>query len=75
MQNKYEEEDIVTVKISEQCSVKMVGLSIVGTREYQQDAYYMSSTNVGTLAIICDGIGRHRAWRNSKSKSNRNAGD
>lgn len=57
MQNKYEEEDIVTVKISEQCSVKMVGLSIVGTREYQQDAYYMSSTNVGTLAIICDGMG------------------
>lgn len=51
------DEDIVTVKINERCSVHMIGGSIVGTREYQQDAYYMTTTAAGTLAVICDGMG------------------
>lgn len=35
----------------------MVASSIIGTRQYQQDAYGCIETPMGCLAIVCDGIG------------------
>lgn len=51
------EDDVVTVKIDQHCDVRMAGISIIGTRGYQQDTYYMTSNRFGSLAVICDGMG------------------
>lgn len=57
MENRINQDDIVTVKIEKDPQIHLAAESVQGTREYQQDAYFTMETNVGSLAIICDGMG------------------
>lgn len=59
MGNKQGQDEITTIKmgISEEPELVISGKSILGTREYQQDTYYICSGRVGCLAVICDGMG------------------
>ncbi len=52
-----EERNIPTVKYDDQPAVSMFASSIMGTRKYQQDSYACIETPVGSLAVICDGMG------------------
>lgn len=60
MENRRNQDEIATVKIEDEADtprLTMTGMSIIGTREYQQDTYYLMATQRGTLAVICDGMG------------------
>lgn len=57
MGEKRNQDDITTVKIERELRLLMAGASVVGTREYQQDTYYMMDGARGSLAVICDGMG------------------
>lgn len=51
------QDDIVTVQISEQPVLHAFASSYVGTRDYQQDSYFYFETEKGALAVVCDGMG------------------
>lgn len=54
------QDEIKTIQVEPLQTVRgltMTGMSIMGTRQYQQDTYYMISTRRGSLAVICDGMG------------------
>lgn len=57
MGKRERQDEIVTVKIEDNPQLFMTGVSVMGTREYQQDTYFMMSTSNGNLAVICDGMG------------------
>lgn len=46
-----------TLNAAMNACVHMVGRSIVGTRQYQQDAFYTCFNGNDCLAVICDGMG------------------
>lgn len=49
--------EIVTIQILREPHIAIAAKSIIGTREYQQDAYYVLETENGHLAVLCDGMG------------------
>lgn len=54
------QDEIKTIQMESPQRVRgltMTGMSIMGTRQYQQDTYYMISARRGSLAVICDGMG------------------
>lgn len=51
------QDDIVTIKIPREPHISVAAKSIIGTRDYQQDAYYVLETANGHLAVLCDGMG------------------
>lgn len=56
--NDYDsQDDIVTIKIPREAQINIAAKSIIGTRDYQQDAYFVSETEVAKLAVVCDGMG------------------
>lgn len=57
MRVKDNQDDIETIKITREPKLTMEGDSIIGTREYQQDTYFMIETEIGSLAVVCDGMG------------------
>ena len=59
MENKPNQDEIITITIEERENpeLTLTGMSIMGTREYQQDTYYMAPLQAGCLAVICDGMG------------------
>lgn len=46
-----------TLNANMNACVHMVGRSIIGTRQYQQDAFYTCYNGDTCLAVICDGMG------------------
>lgn len=59
MESSLNQDEIITITMEEQDMPELLlsGMSIMGTREYQQDAYYMEPLHKGCLAVICDGMG------------------
>lgn len=56
--NKFDEQDdIVTIRIPREPKLHIAAKSIIGTRDYQQDAYFVLETKYGKMAILCDGMG------------------
>ena len=51
------QDDIVTVQISQQPVLRAFASSYMGTRDYQQDSYFYFETAKGALAVVCDGMG------------------
>lgn len=47
----------ITLNAGMNACVHMVGKSIIGTRDYQQDAFYTCFNGETCLAVVCDGIG------------------
>lgn len=46
-----------TLNAAMNAGVHMVGRSIIGTRQYQQDAFYTCFNGDSCLAVVCDGMG------------------
>ena len=51
------QDDIVTISIPREVEIKTAAKSIIGTREYQQDAYNVTENEFAKLAVVCDGMG------------------
>lgn len=51
-----DQDNVITVK-EEKNYVKASGISIIGTRDYQQDTWFISENSYGILAVVCDGMG------------------
>lgn len=52
-----EKRSAATLNAAMNACVHIVGKSIVGTREYQQDAFYTCFNGETCLAVVCDGMG------------------
>ena len=55
--NAMREKNDTTLNATMNACIHMVGKSIVGTRDYQQDAFYTCFNGESCLAVVCDGIG------------------
>lgn len=47
----------ITVKLTEQCKIVAKACTEIGTRTYQQDCFKIVEGTVGTMAVVCDGMG------------------
>lgn len=52
-----EKRSATTLNAAMNACVRVVGKSIVGTRDYQQDAFYSCFNGETCLAVVCDGMG------------------
>ncbi len=59
MDSRINQDEIKTLALEDMAEpeLTLVGKSIMGTREYQQDTYYICIGKTGCLAVICDGMG------------------
>lgn len=55
--DRMEKRSAATLNAAMNACVHIVGKSIIGTRDYQQDAYYMCFNGDTCLAVVCDGMG------------------
>lgn len=68
--NDYDsQDDIVTIRIPRNVEVKVAAKSIIGTREYQQDAYYVAENDYAKLAVVCDGMGGMEGGEKASQKA------
>lgn len=51
------EETVTTVRLYEECRLKLYGSTFIGTREYQQDRMLMYEGKGISVAAVCDGMG------------------
>ena len=51
------EETVTTVRLYEECKLKLYGSTFIGTREYQQDRMLMYEGKGISVAAVCDGMG------------------
>ena len=55
--DRMERRSAVTLNAATNACVHIVGKSIIGTRDYQQDAFYTCFNGETCMAVVCDGMG------------------
>ena len=51
------DEAVRTIKLEEECRLKLYGSTFIGTRAYQQDRMFMHEGSNMSVAAVCDGMG------------------
>ena len=51
------DEVVRTIKLEEECRLKLYGSTFIGTRAYQQDRMFMHEGSNMSVAAVCDGMG------------------
>ena len=51
------DEIVTTIKLEEECRLKLYGSTFIGTREYQQDRMFIHEGKEIAVAAVCDGMG------------------
>lgn len=51
------DEAVRTIKLEEECRLKLYGSTFIGTRAYQQDRMFMHEGSNISVAAVCDGMG------------------